>query len=75
MNSVLSKTAVAGLVVVALFWETLSVFASYGEFSNFHFDANSERFLLIAPFFILLWLGRHLLPAKLRQKMRSKQSD
>ncbi|WP_319410670.1 hypothetical protein [uncultured Cohaesibacter sp.] len=65
MKFTISMKALAGLLFTALlFWETLSLLGSHGEFSSFHFEANSERFLLFVPAAIILWLLRHLLPGK-----------
>ena len=63
MRFTISTKALLGLLVtVTFFWETLSLLGSHGEFSSFHFEANSERFLLITPALVILWLLRHLLP-------------
>nr|WP_319484383.1 hypothetical protein [uncultured Cohaesibacter sp.] len=63
MRFTISTKALLGLLVtVTFFWETLSVLGSHGEFSHFHFEANSERFLLVVPAIGIVWLLRHLLP-------------
>ena len=63
MRFTASTKALFGLLfTVAFFWETLSLLGSLGEFSSLHFEANSERFLLIVPALTILWLLRHLLP-------------
>ncbi len=65
MRFTISAKALLGfLITVIFFWETLSMLGSHGEFSHFHFEANSERFLLVVPALVIVWLLRHLLPGE-----------
>ena len=76
MRFTVSFKALLGMVfTLAFFWETLSVFGSHGEFSPFHFEANSERFLLFVPAVVILWLLRHLLPNRASNNDINWQGD
>ena len=76
MSVAISKKALIGLLgLIIVFWETISVFGSHGEFSNFHFEANSERLVLVVPVLLLIWLGRHLLPQQISKSLRGNRRN
>lgn len=76
MRFMVSTKALLGLLfTVTFFWETLSLLGSHGEFSSLHFEANSERFLLIVPAMTILWLLRHLLPQRAHRDETTWQDD
>lgn len=68
MTPSLSKVTFILLMLLGAFWETLSLLGSKGEFCPVHFEANSERLVMLAPIFVLLWLTRHVMPPSVSQR-------
>ena len=73
MYSIIARHVIGAATLTALlFWETLSHLSTQGVFNPDHYEANSERFLMVAPLFLLIWVVRHFKPNHIHESMPVK---